>query len=78
MKSRRIARHVTRMGDKRNAFGILFEKPEERKPPVGHSRRWENNIKVDTKLYSALNERFSEYPITAVMSTSMNLPAGEM
>jgi hypothetical protein len=37
------------MGEKRNAYGILVGKLEE-KIPLGRSRRrWEDNIKMDLK-----------------------------
>jgi hypothetical protein len=48
-KSRRMrwAGHVARMGETRNAYGILVGKPE-RKRPLGRQRsRWVHNIKMD-------------------------------
>jgi hypothetical protein len=49
IKSRRMrwARHVARMGEKRNAYRILVGKPE-RKRPLGRRRRGDN-IKMDLK-----------------------------
>jgi hypothetical protein len=49
MKSRRIrwAGHVTRIGEKRNAYGILVGKPEGRRQLGGPKHRWVNNIKMD-------------------------------
>jgi hypothetical protein len=49
MKVRRMrwAGHVTRMGEKRNAYRLLVGKPEGRKP-LGRPRRWWlNNIRMD-------------------------------
>jgi hypothetical protein len=51
IKSRRArwARHVTHMGEKRNAYRILVGKPEGRRP-LGRPRcRWEDNIKMDLR-----------------------------
>jgi hypothetical protein len=48
IKSRRMgwAGYVARMGEKRNVYGILVGKPEEKRP-LGRSRlRWEDNIKM--------------------------------
>ena len=43
----RWAGHVARMGDKRGAYRVLMEKPEE-KGPLGRPRyRWEDDIKMD-------------------------------
>jgi hypothetical protein len=49
IKSRRMrwARHVVRMGVKRNAYRLLVGKPEGKRP-LGRLRcRWVNNIKMD-------------------------------
>jgi hypothetical protein len=49
MKSRRMrwARHVARMGEKRNAYRLLVGKPEGKRP-LGIPRRWwVDNIKMD-------------------------------
>jgi hypothetical protein len=46
--SRRIrwSLHVARMGEVRNAYGVLVGNPERRKP-LGRSRhRWEDNIRM--------------------------------
>jgi hypothetical protein len=51
IKSRRVrwAGQVTRMGAKRNAYRILVEKAEGKKP-LGRSRRWwVDNIKLDLR-----------------------------
>jgi hypothetical protein len=49
IKSRRMRRagHVTRMGEKRNAYTILMEKPEGKRPLGRPRRRWVDNIKMD-------------------------------
>jgi hypothetical protein len=51
IKARRVtwAGHVTRMGEKRNAYRILVGKPEEKRPPVRTRRRWVDNIKIDLR-----------------------------
>jgi hypothetical protein len=49
IKSRRMrwAGYVARMGEKRNVYRLLVEKPEGKRP-VGRLRhRWMDNIKVD-------------------------------
>jgi hypothetical protein len=49
IKSRRIkmAGHVARMGEKRNAYRLLVGKPEGKKP-LGRQRRWwVDNIRMD-------------------------------
>jgi hypothetical protein len=49
IKARRMkwAVHVARMGEKRNAYGLLVGKPEERMPLGRPRRRWLDNIKMD-------------------------------
>jgi hypothetical protein len=37
------------MGKKRNAYTILAEKPERKKPLGRRRRRWVDNIKVDLR-----------------------------
>jgi hypothetical protein len=45
----RWARHVTRMGQMRNAYKILVGKPEGKRP-LGRARRsWEDNIRMDLR-----------------------------
>jgi hypothetical protein len=49
IKSRRMrwARHVARMGEKRNAYKVLVVKPETKRP-LGRPRcRWVVNIRLD-------------------------------
>jgi hypothetical protein len=51
IKPRRLcwAGRVARMGDGRDAYKVLVEKPEGRRP-VGRPRlRWEDNIKMDLR-----------------------------
>jgi hypothetical protein len=49
IKSRgmRWARHVARMGEKRNAYRLLVGKPEEKRPLGRPRRRSVDNIKMD-------------------------------
>jgi hypothetical protein len=51
MKSRRMrwAGHVARRGAKRNAYRILVEKPEGKRPLGRPRRRWMDNIKMDLR-----------------------------
>jgi hypothetical protein len=39
--------HVTRMGEKRNAYRLLVGKPEGRRPLRRPRRRWLDNIRMD-------------------------------
>jgi hypothetical protein len=50
-KSRRTrwAGHVARMGETRNAYRILAEKPEGKRPLGRPRRRWVGNIKIDLR-----------------------------
>jgi hypothetical protein len=43
----RLAGHVARNGEKRNAYRILAGKPEGKKPLGRTRRRWVDNIKMD-------------------------------
>ncbi|KAJ4437065.1 hypothetical protein ANN_17200 [Periplaneta americana] len=49
IKSRRLrwAGHVARMGESRNAYRVLVERPEGKRPLRRPRRRWEDNIKMD-------------------------------
>jgi hypothetical protein len=49
IKSRRFrwARHVARMGEKRNVYRLLVGKPEGKRPLGRPRRRWIDNIKMD-------------------------------
>jgi hypothetical protein len=50
-KSRRMrwAGHAARMGAKRNAYKILVEEPEVKRP-LGRTRsRWVDNVKIDLR-----------------------------
>jgi hypothetical protein len=48
IKSRRmrLAGHVARMEEKRNAYRIMVGKPEGRRSPGRPARRWVDNIKI--------------------------------
>jgi hypothetical protein len=48
MKTRRMrwARHVARIGQKRNAYVILVGKPEGKRPLGRPRRRWVDNLKI--------------------------------
>jgi hypothetical protein len=50
-KSRRmrLAGHVARMGEKRNAYRILVGKPEEKRSLGRPRHRWVDNIKIDLR-----------------------------
>jgi hypothetical protein len=39
--------HVARIGEKRNAYGLLLGKPEGKRPVGRPRRRWLDNIKMD-------------------------------
>jgi hypothetical protein len=45
----RVAGHVARIGEKRNAYRILVGKAEGKRPQRSHSRRWENDIEMDLR-----------------------------
>jgi hypothetical protein len=49
IKSRRMrrAKHLARIGRKRNAYRILMGKPEGKVPLGRPRRRWKVNIKMD-------------------------------
>jgi hypothetical protein len=49
IKSRRMkwAGHVARMGENRNAYRLLVEKPEGKRPLGRPRRRWVDNIRMD-------------------------------
>jgi hypothetical protein len=49
IKSKRMrwARHVARMGEKRNVYRLLVGKPEGKRPLGRPRRRWIDNIKMD-------------------------------
>jgi hypothetical protein len=44
----RWAGPAARMGETMNAYRILVEKPEGKRPLRRSKRRWVNNIKMDT------------------------------
>jgi hypothetical protein len=41
--------HVACMGAKRNAYRVLVEKPNGKRPLGRARRRWEDNIKMDLR-----------------------------
>jgi len=43
------AEHVAYMGEMRNAYNILTEKPEGKGPLGRHRNRWEDNITKDLR-----------------------------
>jgi hypothetical protein len=45
----RWAGHVARIGEKRNAYRILVEEAEGRRPLGRPRRRWVDNIKMDLR-----------------------------
>jgi hypothetical protein len=49
IKKRRMrwARHVARMGEKRNVYRLLVGKPEGKRPLGRLRRRWVHNIKMN-------------------------------
>ena len=51
LKSRRLrwAGHVARMEQFRNAYRVLVEKPDRKRPSWRPRRRWEDNIEIDLK-----------------------------
>jgi hypothetical protein len=51
IKSRRMrwAGHVARMGEKRNAYRILVENPERKRPLERPRSRWVDNIKMNLR-----------------------------
>jgi hypothetical protein len=51
IKSRKMrwAGHVTRMGENRNAYGILVGKQEGKRPLGRPKHRWVDNIKMDLR-----------------------------
>jgi hypothetical protein len=51
-RSRRMkwAGHVACMGDRRSAYGVLVERPVEKRSLGRPTHRWEDNIKVDLQV----------------------------
>jgi hypothetical protein len=46
LRMRRWAGHVAHMREMKTAYKILVEKLEEKRPPGGSRRRWDDNIKT--------------------------------
>jgi hypothetical protein len=49
LRRMRLAGHVERMREKKNAYRILVGKPEGKRPLGTPRRRWVNNIKMDLR-----------------------------
>jgi hypothetical protein len=51
VKSRRMrwAGHVVRMGEERELYKVLVEKPEGKEPLGRPRRRWEDGVRIDLK-----------------------------
>jgi hypothetical protein len=51
IKSRRMrwVGHVARMGEGRNVYRVLMEKPKGKRPLARPRRRWEDGIKMDLR-----------------------------
>jgi hypothetical protein len=51
IKSRRVKRmgYVALMGEKRNAYKVLVQKPEGNRPLGSYRRRLDDNIKIDDR-----------------------------
>jgi len=43
----RWAGHVTRMGERKDMYRVLVEKPEGKRPLGRSCRRWEDNTKME-------------------------------
>ncbi|KAJ4439060.1 hypothetical protein ANN_15016 [Periplaneta americana] len=48
-RSLRWVRHVSRMGESRNAYRVLVGRPEEKRPLRRPRHRWEDNSKMDLR-----------------------------
>jgi len=46
------AGHMSHMWDRKGAYRVLLEKPEEKRPFGRPRRRWDNNIKLILKMGS--------------------------
>jgi hypothetical protein len=46
----RWAGHVARMGEERKVYKVLVGKAEGKRPPGRPRRRWENGIRMDTRV----------------------------
>jgi hypothetical protein len=47
LRRMRWARHLARIGEKRNAYRLLVGKPEGKRPLGRPRRRWVDNIRMD-------------------------------
>jgi hypothetical protein len=74
----RWAGHVALMGAMRNAYLILVEKPQGKRPLGRPRRRWVDNIKMDLRKIGwddmdCINLAQDRYQWSAVVDTVMNL-----
>ncbi|KAJ4437596.1 hypothetical protein ANN_17741 [Periplaneta americana] len=58
IKSRRLrwAGHVARMGESRNTYRVLVGRPQGKRPLGRPRRRWEDNIKLDLRLFFLVDD----------------------
>jgi hypothetical protein len=82
IKSRRmrLMGHVTRMGEKRNVYGLLVGKPERKRPLGRPRRRWIDNIKMDLlkiglSVLDGIGLAQDNYKWRALVNSVMNLRA---
>jgi hypothetical protein len=80
IKSRRMkwARHVARMGEKRNVYRLLVGKPEGKRPLGRPRRRWINNIEMDLleiglNVVDWIGLTMDRYSWRALVNSIMNL-----
>jgi hypothetical protein len=79
IKSRRmrLAEHVTRMGEMRNAYIILVGKLKGKRPLVKPRRKWEDNIGMDlreicSEVVDSIHLARDRYQWRAFVNTVMN------
>jgi hypothetical protein len=73
------AGHVVRMGEKRNAYGILVGKLKRKRPLVRPRRRRENHIRIDLReiVWESVDHVVQDrYQWRALVNTVMNLRVG--
>jgi hypothetical protein len=52
-KRMRWTGHVARMGERKGVYGVLFGRPEWKRPLGRPRRRWEHNIILDLRTHPA-------------------------